>query len=334
MVSLYLKNVHFEIQPHESLAEATAAFVHEVESLPEALARIHDGLSTSQNAQQSNRNLGRLVVYVQQAIYRQLATKKIPEAKDYIMSAQEYALKGRAFHRDTLAGRQTFAVVLLTILLEQGEKHADSLLLQLDNLAFAANGNQILASYLLDQLATAIITARGDLDDESIRHVLEQIETNHIANEQISFISKRKNEHAQLAILANDLIQQAWQAYQVTKDDHFIAVIQQTQALAIQPTQQQIGEYHALQEDMRGKGVWGRVIAGLMLTLLGVALIAGAALGLVTSLGLAAPLSIPVAASGVASVAAGIGFFSYSNDPEILKDMHQVGVKASTQLIA
>ena len=111
-------------------------------------------------------------------------------------------------------------------------------------------------------------------------------------------------------------------------------MIQQTQALAIQPTQQQIGEYHALQEDMRGKGVWGRVIAGLMLTLLGVALIAGAALGLVTSLGLAAPLSIPVAASGVASVAAGIGFFSYSNDPEILKDMHQVGVKASTQLIA
>ena len=138
---------------------------------------------------------------------------------------------------------------------------------------------------------------------------------------------------------AREAIKQLWSLYKETNDEHLIAVIQQTQAVAAGPNQQTIQDYTTLREQMDGKGSWGRIVAGIMLSVVGLALIVGAALGIVFTAGLATPLTVPVIAAGagalalgVASATAGIGFFDAGCDKPLYKEMQLLGEEASMQL--
>ncbi len=71
-LKLYLKDEHFEIQPHESLTESNRVFVEEIRTLPRPLAAIHNALSFSETARQSNRCLDDLCLYVQTDLTLQL----------------------------------------------------------------------------------------------------------------------------------------------------------------------------------------------------------------------------------------------------------------------
>ncbi len=362
-LDLYFKGRHFEIQPHELLADANREFVKEVNHLPQALADIHAGLSISQNAHISNINLGRLVVYVHEVLMEQLAataqqklTERSPSVpkqddtlrqhhssacgQECLISAQTYAITGSVLHSNTPAGRQTFAVILLILLLESEDSRAKSILAYLDNLAFAAQGNEPLASYLLDKLAIAIIESKADLSAACITKVIHQIEQNHLANVRMRAIEQSHDDEQRLYLLraAQQTMKQAWQLYKETNDSHLIAVIQKTQAVAIAPSLHNIKEYDALREQVSGKGSWGITIAGLMLSVLGIALIVVAACSFVGSLGGAAPLAAPAIAAGigtlvvgVGSVAAGIGFFNSGRDTGLYQEMKQVSEEAKEQ---
>ena len=347
-MGLYLKREHFEIQPHESLAEAVTEFNVEINNLPEALVNIHHGLNTSVSADQSNQHLGKLVVYGYQALMTQLATavQRVPaeggveladievtnnedtkNCQAYQMSAQDYAIRGALFHNDTPMGRQTFAVILLTILLANGNDiQAKKLLGHLSNLSVGAKGDEPLASYLLDKLAIAIINSNADLNARSITETLQDIELNDLANEKMNCILKSKQPlpHIRLVTEAKETIKQAWQLYNKTGDTHLITIIQKTQALVIEPNLQNTQEYHVLQKYVDGKGSWGKIIAGLMLSVLGFALIVGASLSLIGSVGSAVPLFVGGVGAGVCALTLGIGFFSSGRDTGLFKDMQQV----------
>lgn len=384
-IRLYLKYEHFEIQPHESLEQATEEFIAEINALPNGLSAIHDGLSGSQNAHFSNRCLGDLVIYGHQALMMQFdaANERLfvrqgvlnqldditshdeysltdEEAGDvdkiyveddnlfpsldhakYQMSAQDYATKGVAYHDDTLAGRQTFAVILLTILKDRGDKRANPLLVHMDNLAFAANGHTVLASYFLDQLATVIIKSKGNLSEEYVENLVEQIDFNQHAVQSMSSVKKSGRNEKQVALVksAEELIHHAWQRYNETKDATLIEVIQQTQEIAMDPSRDSVESYTALRERVEGRGSWGKIIAGMMLSVIGFALIAGAALALTGGLSLAVPLTLPVIAVGagavtlgLASIAASIGLFSTAADTGLYKEMKVLGEQAQTNV--
>jgi len=68
IILLYLKDEHFELQPHELLADPTREFEAEIASLPRDLYDIHHGLSCSDDANTTNDYLRRLISYVRPVI--------------------------------------------------------------------------------------------------------------------------------------------------------------------------------------------------------------------------------------------------------------------------
>ncbi len=396
VLGLYLKGRHFEIQPHEFLAEANRAYVSEMNALPIGLAEIHEGLTISQQAYNSNLNLGLLTVYGHQALVRQLARiapsvsaddsllpADIPEVdsvppvgaelpaekKDslplvneptdqpiktkitssglseihqgYLISASTYAITGGAYHSDTPAGRQTFAALLLAILLENADKKAPAISAYLNNLAIAANGNEPLASYYADRLAMAIIQSKADLNAKLVKDVVQEIENDHQAKMNMHEVVTSNDDEKQVRLvrLAEETIQKAWQQYQETKDADLITVINKTRIIATEPTERNIRSYNQLRENVEGKGSWGKIIAGAMLVLIGVALVFAAAATTVASLGAGAPLTAAIAATGigittagVVGITAGACFFNAGRNKGLYHKMQQVGDEASVQL--
>lgn len=355
IIDLYLKGDHFEIQPHENLAQANREFDGEVNTLPGALAGIHEALSFSYSAHSSNEQLGQLVVYGHQSLMEHFAAsaqlklavaaslagmppkspvinKTTDGYKAYLIDAKDYAISGSEFHSDTPEGRHTFAVILLTLLVESNIKGAQSTLDQLDTLAFAANSNKPLASYLLNKLATAIIESKADLKVGRVTEVLEEIERNHRANSIMRSIEQTNHDQHRVDLVqkAKQTIKQAWQLYKETDDETLITVIKKTQAVVLEPSQKNFEEYDVLREQVNGRGSWGKMIAGLMLSVLGLALVVGAALCLVGTLGFAAPVSIPSIAvgggmlvTGVGSLVAGLGLFNSSKDSGLYLQMKE-----------
>jgi hypothetical protein len=87
-LNLYLKDHHFEIQPHESLIECNREYISEIRTLPRSLAAIHDGLSLSESSRQTNRYMGDLIQYVHTDLVAQLNTTE--ERK---LSLREYGVR-------------------------------------------------------------------------------------------------------------------------------------------------------------------------------------------------------------------------------------------------
>lgn len=360
VLELYLKGHHFEIQPHECLEEPNKRYIAEINALPPALSEIHDGLSISQNAHSSNQNIGRLTVYGSQVLTQQLAEQSAfsPEADEpvsprdeafeekeepgkchqgYLISAGTYAITGQSFHSNTAAGKQTFAMILLAILLENKDKKALTISAYLDNLAIAASGNETLASYYMDKLATAIIDARANLTAKLVTEVVEEIELDH--KEKISMraiITADEDENqVRLVRLAEEAIQNAWQLYQETKDEHLIKVINQTRLVAIDPTPRNIREYNQLRKQVEGKRSLGKTLAGLMLTIIGAALVVAAVVGAVITTPLTPVLigaGVGIATLGISSITAGACFFAAGRSKGLYKKMGKISDEASEQL--
>jgi hypothetical protein len=265
-------------------------------------------------------------------------TKKF---KTYAISAEEYAKTGGQFHSNTPAGRQTFAVVLLTILESNNNKQPKSTLTHIANLAVAASRDEPLATYLLDKLTTAIIESPADLNTPRFIDVIKEINDNRDANNTMTtMVQSNRSEHqVQLIANAKRTIHQAWQLYKETDNDEtLIKIIKKTQAVAMDPSPTNRDECTALREEVSGKESWGKLIAGLMLSVLGLALIVGATLALVASIGISAPISIPAVAvgasvlvAGLASLGAGFSFFNASKDTGLYKQMKQVNEGAEVQ---
>ncbi|MBA2710575.1 MAG: hypothetical protein H0U57_08300 [Tatlockia sp.] len=56
-ISLYLKNEHYELYPHENLSEAGSSYTQEIENLPSALKQVHDALNFSVNSHETEQAL-------------------------------------------------------------------------------------------------------------------------------------------------------------------------------------------------------------------------------------------------------------------------------------
>lgn len=359
VLHMYLKQNHFEIQPYEFLAEANRAYSDEIDHLDEGLAAIHDQLSSSATQNQSNRAIGKLVVYGQNALRAHLAslseslsassampastepndvipsvnrsstdavppnglsgladaalTKYGSPDKDppnpYSVTAEQYARTGQDFHNDTPSGRLTFAVILLTIHQQDKNTKADSILESIASLAAASDRDEPLAAYLLDKLAKETIRSPMNLNSNTIQNVIDEIRDHQDANEAMQRIIEQgtNNQHFSLVCEARVAIGQAWKQYKETHDEGLIVVIKKTQKMAQAPSPSDCDTYKSLAQELSAKGGWGKVIAGFMFSVLGLALIVCASLSLAASFGASAPLSIPAVSLGASALVVGLG---------------------------
>lgn len=337
-IEFYYRGAHFEIQPHENLAEANAAYVREISLLPEELKRVHDNINFSQNAYKSNQALGQLFVYVNRTLTEALNTARVAEKSSmadlYLANLEEYAAKGQAFHHDTYDGRQTFAIILLHIAANHCNEYTETLLLHMDKLTHLAHDDEPMATYFLDKLSTAIIHSPTQLHDQALTSIITEIQGYHEQQNALqAMLQSGLHEHQQRLIkAAQKTMKEAWQFYKETKEERFLAVIKQTQALALEPTPERIQNYAHLKEQVEGKGSMGKFIASLMFIVLGCALLVISALSFTGSIGLATPAAIATTASGAALLSAGVAFFNAGRDKGLYKAMKQTNQEAEIYL--
>jgi hypothetical protein len=355
-VSLYFHDDHFEIQPHEDIAEANAAYIHEIANLPQTLSTVHDDLSFSIAAYTTNRALGKLFVYVKNKLSQQLAEEdKQRRLASYVVTAGQYAISGQEYHENSYAGRQTFAVILLTLAQESsGKEQATELLQHLSSLNYAANLDAPISAYLADKLAKAIIDSRMNLSDAHLNRVIKDINAHFQVNNMMRLAEenskashlKMKPTPAELQFLksAEETIRLAWAIYKAEGDPSLISLIQQTEKLVLNPSLRNVRLYDNLRQNVAGKGSWGSIIAGCMLTVIGLALIVGTALAFASTFGITLPLTVKAIAAGATAVATGVtctvlgaGFFSAGRDKGLYKQMTETledaDVYAHTKLV-
>lgn len=149
VISLYLKNGHVELRPHNKL------LLKSLHLLPNELMAVHDELSSSQTVFQSNKALARLFLYVSRMI----------ECIDAREPVESYWSSDRFFYSDTLFGRQTLAVVLLTISSSSNAERALFLMQKMEELlSYDSN--------IADALSRAVIESAGDLESPSINAIV------------------------------------------------------------------------------------------------------------------------------------------------------------------
>lgn len=175
-ITLYLKDEHFEIQEHgPDLITATEVFAQEVNALPTELNTIHDLLSSSQTAPETNFALGQLVRHV---------NKKLIEAlygpNQEFIHAESYVDSGRKFYNETACGKHTFAMILLVLLFEHGNKDAQTFIDLMESLS-ANPSNE--AAVLLNELASKIIEHKANL--AALRDIKDRIEQYQIDMSQV-----------------------------------------------------------------------------------------------------------------------------------------------------
>ena len=290
---------HFELQPHETLADATQAFIDEVNLLPEELGAIHDGLSSSQRAHDTNKYLGLLVTYVRKTLLSQLASNR-PQFID----AQTYAVNGLSLHNPTPSGRQTFALILLIILFENGSAQAQSFVDKMSGLS-DRNLDEV-AKGLLDELSRNIIESKANLEDRRVITISNQIEAYQLkvseALQKNTALSAAPIEARLNAALTN-LVAEASESNHPDANQ----VIQGANNLITGPINPQaVAAFQTLQK----KGGWGKTIAGLMLTVIGLAMMLVASLGFAGTLGIPTPASAAIFAGGAYTTYQGIRFFN------------------------
>lgn len=128
---IYLKNHHYELQPHDvangagthdsfegDACSPLQEMMNEMEQLPELLYDVYLHLNDSESSAETNQALGLLQLYVQQAFVENL--NQISETKTtqqhYFVSVEVYAQSGQEYHNKTSLGYQTFAMILLILL--------------------------------------------------------------------------------------------------------------------------------------------------------------------------------------------------------------------------
>ena len=331
-LSLYLDGSHYEIQPSESLGEATTVFTKEINALPPLLNRIHDGLSTSISASNSNRYLAYLHLYVSPMLVQTFAPRRSSAedlaalTADVLVTAQEHAILGRESYLETPAGNFEFAITLLSMRHEEGDLRADHIYKTLEDLSLLERGDAPLASYFKNKLTKAVIDSQAILSNQKITDVLFAIEKDQrLTFDMTRFEQMGQGGKAKLVPAARHVIREAWKAYKEKKNEDFIDVIQKTQALVGRPTKIRLAQYRKLQQNIEGEGSYGKIISGLMLSFLGLVLVAGTVLGLVGTAGMALPWAMGGFAGGVSLVGVGCGFFAAGRDTGLYKDMKQLG---------
>ncbi|MCX7117681.1 MAG: hypothetical protein NTW94_07250 [Legionellales bacterium] len=121
--------------------------------------------------------------------------------------------------------------------------------------------------------------------------------------------AERDQTAALLSEVVKSLVLKALVAYRKTNEVIYIEVVDASKAIATAPTLAAIENYSNLRERVSQKGHWGHIIAGVMLSVISLALMIVSSLSLVASFGHAAPISLPVLALGTAGLALGVGLF-------------------------
>lgn len=129
-IDVYYDERHYELVEHYKRDEATKIYHEELQSMPEALRQVHDLMSSSQSAYQSNRALALLRVYgnktLNEFVTRQAAINEAQRtqlsAEAYLISPENFVVMYPDFQGKSALEKQTLVVMLLTLL----ENEADS----------------------------------------------------------------------------------------------------------------------------------------------------------------------------------------------------------------
>lgn len=385
-LDLYLKEGHYETQPHEVVAAAAQQGVSEVDTLPDELKTIHSQITTYNDATVTNNNLGRLILYVHGLLQQQmqLSTSRITpallaadfdpnkallvpppastsnavltanenvtpggnplaedpvaqpqpqtsqesvlknkidptpdhrnvEIKKHILNAYQYAHGADRYFNQTPAGRQTFAVILLTILAEDERLQPRVRILSdlINKLSQKEEKKRPLSSYVLTQLIAAIIDTKANIESKRITKLVNNYQDYELALLSMNRISKTTGDinHKKLIVAARRAIITAWKHYHKQKDPLLIDIILATANVAAAPTEDNIRDYQQLRAQLPGKTNYGKIIGGLMLAVIGLAALVIAAVALVSTVGLAGYPAIGLTVGGTAALIGGLGLF-------------------------
>lgn len=319
VLNLFYKNAHYEIQDHDSLiGEIANEAYRQLNSLPPDLSSIYYGFLTTVNPHKTKAYLKRLVAYVQRSFNEQ----------DELAKAEQALVEVEAdFLKDTPEGRAA-SLLKLAALSNNQESRAKKLLDYLNNLAYLAKCDEPLAAYSLSKLSTAIDLSKGYLFAKKISDAVLEMERILAANVNMNFIEQAAlyEQHRRLIPVARKTIREAWKEYKKTGNLLMIDVIQKTQAVAVTPTVENLKEYNILRRYLLAnhKPSRAKLIAGLMLSVIGLALVVLAAFGWVATLGMSTPVSALVLTAGIASTIAGVGIFNAGRNKSIHKVMGKV----------
>jgi hypothetical protein len=176
----------------------------------------------------------------------------------------------------------------------------------------------------ISEAATTPLSPTPELDDKAVAAILEVLRP-------LGQHSASSKHQQRLMIAAEEVIQTAWKFYKKTQDNYYIQVIHQTRCVAMEPTKQNIQNYQQLQERADGKGSFGKIIAGMMLLFVGIALVVLAAVGAVMTLGASLPLTplwmgagLGVLSLGIGGVTAGACFFNAGRNKGLCRQMQRL----------
>ena len=174
-ISVYLKDNHYELAPHENLANAERQRVIEYQAMPLALQNVYDTISAGGSAYHTNRALGNLLFYGNEKLSRFIACSTQINAEQRAQleafnqpdAARYVALHCPTFDSKTAAEKRTIATILLSLLESVNEPHAKVLLNKMRIVGETKQG---------ELLAEAVFRHWDNLGCDDVQHIMQQIE--------------------------------------------------------------------------------------------------------------------------------------------------------------
>lgn len=268
-VNLYLndgdneRNGHFEIlPPGDELVLAAQGFVEEINTLPQALSEIHEGLSISETAEQSQDFLyQRLLSYVRAGVGALMAdtANSSPNAghrympTDFIVSAHDYLDRGAQYHDVSIVGWQALARIVLGILCENGDRQAQTLL---DALTFLGKSPDPFSRELLNRLLTSIIRSKADLANGYSKECQYAVAVFQKADNYLQLAIKEnldRNDLPPVLMTAIEILEISWGAYLEQNDIKFLQAIDRTLDLLMQDPSGHVDEFVAIMNSLTAK---------------------------------------------------------------------------------
>lgn len=270
-VNLYLKggdnehNGHFELlPPGPELELAERRFVEEINSLPQALGEIHEGLSTSETADQSQDFLyQRLLSYVRSSVGVLMAdtVNSSPNVErrymptDFIVSANDYLERGAQYHDVSIEGGQALARIVLGILCENGDTQTQTLL---DAIIFLKKSPDPFSKQLLERLLTCIIRSKADLENVYLKECQYAVAVFQKADDYLQLAIKENLDHDDLPpvlMTAIEILEISWRAYLEQNDSKFLQAIERTLDLLTHDPSGHVEEFVGIMNSLTAKAM-------------------------------------------------------------------------------
>jgi hypothetical protein len=301
-----------------------------------------------------------LLPYVQDGLGRLMAdiANQVPNAprsynpSNFIVSSKDYLMHRAGEHEYSREGLQTMVLILLGILYDNGESNAQTLI---EAITYLSDLPTPTSKQILDRLLSNIIRSGANLTNEKVQESKFAVDVFQRANNYVLSLFKFTTspiEQPPALQTAFDIIETSWCGYFEQDDAKFLFAIHNTLCLLAQPSSNYVVEdfvsimnklienntaspatqrdtdassisvvkEREVHKDQPKKGNYAQRVAGLMLSLLGMTVIAGFTGAYVMGFLLSVPATVVGMAIGIGITASGYGFFRAGQGSGFAKD--------------